>query len=136
MIGGNQRHDSGDQRGDHRPHAADGGQRRAAPAIFGQERDVELRQDKERHDQVDHNKRQRRKPDRRRLLAAATMLDLGRIKLARRRGAFAHDLVRGRLFDGDGRAVAKALARALPAGLCAGEPPHPKTQHDNRRNDA
>ena len=63
-----QRHDRGGERDRHRPHAADRVQRGRAPALLGEERRVEARQNDHRHQEIDadhDDQRQRGERDRR-----------------------------------------------------------------------
>ena len=124
IVDREQRHDRAAQRHDHRPHAADGGERGRAPARLGEKARVECAA--------------ARTTTSARLTTTTTtsgsaasrigggssarraVRDLGRIELARGGGALAHDsFVARRAVGRHRRAVAKALAGAARRGFGA-----------------
>ena len=97
-IDDDERQDRGRQRHRHRPYARHRRQRGGAPALLGQKRKVESRQNEQRHQEIDahdHRERQHGHGDRRRGVAVAAVADFRGIEFAGGRRPLANDLIFG-----------------------------------------
>jgi hypothetical protein len=128
-VAKNHHDDGGCKRDDHGPHARHRRNRRAAEALLGQEREVETRQNEKRHceiDRHDHAERQSGNDAGGRRAAAMAVMNLSRIELARRGGAFAHVFIVGGRVGLHRSLRTEAFAAAARCLLGAIEPPQSK----------